>query len=407
MGDRAMTMRYRPRVLAVTSEVPWPLNSGGHLRTYHLLRSIAEHASIRLVVPAAQPDPQGLAALQRAGVETILVPVPSRNVVRESVRAAAAVLASEPYVLFTRHRRRAVRHALLLQASEAPPDVLYLDHLDSLVYADCAPGARIVIDMHNVYSHLARRSATEYRGISRKYMLNQAQLLERQEHAAAAAAHTVMTVSPDDARYFARLGAHVTIIPNGVDCSAFESAAETQRVSRTVLYVGALDWPPNVNAAKFLARDVLPALRQRVPDARVALVGRNPSADVRALATPDGSVEVHGDVPDVVPFFADAAALAVPLEAGGGSRLKILEAFAAGLPVVSTPIGCEGIEVEDGEHLVICQRDRFADALAGLLSSPAASGACARNARTLVQRMYDWRTVGQQAAETISQAALR
>jgi len=402
-----MTMQYRPRVLAVTSEVPWPLNSGGHLRTYHLLRSVAEHASVRLVVPSAQPDPDGLAALQRAGVETILVPVPSRNVVRESVRAAAAVIASEPYVLFTRHRRRAVRRALLLQASEAPPDVLYLDHLDSLVYADCAPGARIVIDMHNVYSHLARRSAGEHRGLGRKYMLNQAQLLERQEVAASSAAHTVMTVSSDDARYFTRLGASVTIIPNGVDCSAFGSAAVAERASRTVLYVGALDWPPNVSAAKFLAREVLPALRQRVPDARVALVGRNPSEDVRALATADGSVQVHADVPDVVPFFAAAAALAVPLEAGGGSRLKILEAFAAGLPVVSTPIGCEGIEVEDGKHLVICQRDRFAEALAGLLLRPSSGAACTLRARALVQRIYDWRTVGRRAAETISQAALR
>ena len=238
-------------------------------------------------------------------------------------------------------------------------------------------------------------------------MLNQAQLLERQEVAASSAAHTVMTVSSDDARYFTRLGASVTIIPNGVDCSAFGSAAVAERASRTVLYVGALDWPPNVSAAKFLAREVLPALRQRVPDARVALVGRNPSEDVRALATADGSVQVHADVPDVVPFFAAAAALAVPLEAGGGSRLKILEAFAAGLPVVSTPIGCEGIEVEDGKHLVICQRDRFAEALAGLLLRPSSGAACTLRARALVQRIYDWRTVGRRAAETISQAALR
>jgi glycosyltransferase involved in cell wall biosynthesis len=216
-----------------------------------------------------------------------------------------------------------------------------------------------------------------------------------------------MTVSADDARYFSRLGAHVTVIPNGVDCSAFEGAVTAERASRTVLYVGALDWPPNVNAAKFLAREVLPALRQRVPDARVALVGRNPSADVRALATPDGSVQVHADVPDVVPFFAAAAALAVPLEAGGGSRLKILEAFAAGLPVVSTPIGCEGIEVEDGKHLVICNRDRFAEALAGLLLRPSSGAAYTLRARALVQRIYDWRTVGRRAAETISQAAIR
>src|SRR3982751_757518 len=121
----ALIVALRPSVLAVTSQMPWPLNSGGHLRTYHLLRSIAEHADVRLVVPSSRKDDPGVAALRQAGVTPVLVPVSSRNIVGESLRAAAAMAASQPYVLFTRHRRSAVRRALRREAQRARPDVLY------------------------------------------------------------------------------------------------------------------------------------------------------------------------------------------------------------------------------------------------------------------------------------------
>ena len=148
----------------------------------------------------------------------------------------------------------------------------------------------------------------------------------------------------------------------------------------------------------------MPAVRARVPGATLAIVGRRPTAEVLALADP-GRVEIAADVPDVRPYWQRASLLAVPLEAGGGTRIKIVEAFAAGVPVVSSPIGCEGIAGRDGEHLLIAPRDAFADAVTAVLTDPGAAAARAGAARQLAERHYDWWAIGARAAEHALAAA--
>jgi polysaccharide biosynthesis protein PslH len=397
----------RPSVLAVTSEVPWPLNSGGHLRTFHLLRTMARRFDVRLVAPTRGNDEAGRAALERAGVTLRLVPVSPRTRLSEAMKVAAAAVRREPYVLFARHRSRAVSRALAAEARARRPDVLYLDHLDSLVYAGAVPDVSMVIDLHNVYSRLAGRAGDEVAGrLRRSYLAGEARLLARRELAAARKAHTIMAVSDDDAEYFSALGAaRVVVVPNGVDCSAYAGASAAGSGPPPLLSVGALDWPPNAVAARLLATEVLAAVRERVPDARVTIVGKNPPPEVLALAEGQPNVEVAGNVRDVVPYFRGAHVLAVPLEAGGGTRLKILEAFAAGLPVVSTPVGCEGIDGVHERHLLVADRPQFADAIVRSLLDPAAAGERASRAQQLAEECYDWSAVGRRAVDAVSRAA--
>jgi glycosyltransferase involved in cell wall biosynthesis len=397
----------RPSVLAVTSEVPWPLDSGGHLRSFHLLRTLAERFDVRLVAPATGRDEAGRAALEATGVSVHFVPVGPRKPFAEAVKVAATLVRREPYVMFGRHRHPAVARALAAEASRLRPDVLYLDHLDSFVYADAVPDVPIVMDLHNVYSRLAARAAEDRAGlVRRRFLTAQARLLARQEELAARRAHTIMAVSDDDARYFAAFGgAKVVVVPNGVDCAAFSSGTDARPWPQSLLYVGALDWPPNANAARLLATEILPAVRQRVPAAHVTIVGKNPPPEVLALARTQPHVEVAANVRDVVPYFRGAHVLAVPLEAGGGTRLKILEAFATGLPVVSTPVGCEGIDGIHGQHLLIAERARFADAIVEVLVDPAAAQARAARARELARQAYDWSAVGRRAVEAVECAS--
>jgi glycosyltransferase involved in cell wall biosynthesis len=397
----------RLSVLAVTSQLPWPLNSGGHLRTFHLLRTLTARFNVRLVAPTEGNDEAARAELARAGVTLRLVPVPPRTQLSEVVKVAAAAVRREPYVLFARHRRRAVWRALAAEAATRRPDVLYLDHLDSLVYADAVPDVPMVIDLHNVYSRLAGRAAGDVPGrVRRRYLAGEARLLAQQEVVAARKAHTIMAVSDDDARYFSSLGsARVVVVPNGVDCSAYAGTSAARPGPPTLLYVGALDWPPNASAARLLATGVLAAVRQRVPAAHVTIVGKNPPPEVLALARSQPHVEVAGNVRDVVPYFRRAHVLAVPLEAGGGTRLKILEAFAAGLPVVSTPVGCEGIDGVHEEHLLVADRPQFADAIVQVLLDPAAARERADRAQHLAQQCYDWSVVGRRAVDAVSCAS--
>jgi glycosyltransferase involved in cell wall biosynthesis len=393
-------------ILALTSEIPWPLNTGGHLRTYHLLAQLAGRHRVRLIAPSAQPDPDAEAAIRAAGIALEAAPVAPRTPASSALAAIRAGASFEPYVLYRRHHAPAVKQALDVQMRSAPPDVLYLDHLDSFVYAP-PPGPQVVVgDLHNVYSVLVARTADEETSaVVRRYLKHQAWLLARAERAAAQRADLLTAVSADDAAHYRSLGSTpVAIVSNGVDCAQYASLAVGRRSNAPlILFVGALSWGPNVAAVRFLATEVLPSVRARIPDARLRVIGRSPTDDVLRLGSEEG-VDVVGCVSDVIPHLREAALLAVPLEAGGGTRLKILEAFAAGLPVVSTPVGCEGIAAEDGRHLVVASRDGFAEAIAGLLHAPDRGAALAAEARLLVQREYDWSSIGATASEAIRQA---
>ena len=250
-----------------------------------------------------------------------------------------------------------------------------------------------IVDLHNVYSTIADRLADESSQLWRRsYLRREARLLRSIEARAADVADALTAVSEDEELHFAGLGACVHRIPNGVDTKRFPYV-ERGDGPPTVLSLGAMSWEPNAKATVFLAREILPALRERIPGCRLQVVGRDPSADVRALAALPG-VEVTGSVPDVVPYVQRARALAVPLDSGGGTRLKILEAFSAGLPVVSTAVGCEGIDAQHGMHLEVAERPAFVDAIARVLQDRSRSVQMARNARRLAETTYDWEAIG-------------
>jgi glycosyltransferase involved in cell wall biosynthesis len=393
--------------LAVTSELPWPLNSGGHLRSFHLLRALARRFRIRLVAAALPDERPSIEALSQIGIIVCPVDVGPRVAWREGLRAAAAAARGEPYVLYRRHHRRAVRAELARQFAVAPPDVFYLDHLDSLVYSDLGRHTRLVLDLHNVYSSLAQRVSSEQTTWWRRFYLHRESiLLGRQEQRAARAVDRLVTVSDEDRLYFQRLGAReVAVVPNGVACEQF-CALPIGRTGQPplILFLGGMSWGPNISAARFLAQDALPRLQKRFPRARLRIVGRSPASEVKALARIPG-VEVIGDVPDITPYLRQAKVLAVPLDSGGGTRLKILEAFAGGLPVVSTRVGCEGLGVRHADHLLIADRDRFAEGLASLLDDEELAKEIAHRARDLARHAYDWSIVGEAACSVVADLA--
>ena len=172
-----------------------------------------------------------------------------------------------------------------------------------------------------------------------------------------------------------------------------------------MLFLGTMSWGPNAAAAKFLI-ETFPKLRARFPDARLDIVGRDPPPELKAMGNRPG-VEVTGGVPDVKPYLARASLLAVPLDAGGGTRLKILEAFAAGLPVVSTAVGAEGIEAIANTHFIRAERSGLVEAMANLLESPGEAMQLATAARVLARDVYDWSRIGRKAVDAIQMLGSR
>jgi polysaccharide biosynthesis protein PslH len=392
------------RVLAVTSQLPWPLDRGGHIRTFNTLRGLARELDVTLVVPLRTGEDGSLPHLRSAGIEVRGIPIAGRSFPMEARRLLTSELRGLPYVLYGRHAHGAILEAYRSLAATGAYSVAYLDHLDSFQYACTSAFRATVLDLHNIYSLLVARSAEEQTSWPRRsFLRREARLLQRLERTASSSVSAVFSVSESERVHFEHLGAqHAFLIPNGVDFAHYQQLPRpSPEAPPTVLYVGTMSWGPNAQAVEFLARDVLPAVRRQLPEAQLQLVGRDPAPPVLALTELPG-VHLAHNVPDVRPYLAAATLLAVPLDSGGGTRLKILEAFAAGLPVVSTPIGAEGIDAQDGSHLRIADRVGFAQAIVELMINRSLADAMAARAKELARSTYDWDAIGRAACAAIT-----
>jgi len=194
-------------------------------------------------------------------------------------------------------------------------------------------------------------------------------------------------------------GQACAVVPNGVDLERFAPSDAAPRRHHAV-FNGTLDYRPNIDAALHLVEDVWPLVRRRLPDATLAIVGRGEPAERRRLQQP--GVELTGEVPDVRPFLRRAAVVTVPVRMGGGTRLKVLEGLALGRPMVSTTLGCEGIAVRDGEHLLIADgAEAFAGAIVRLFEDAATAGALGAAGRALMERSYSWALAGARLEESL------
>ena len=202
----------------------------------------------------------------------------------------------------------------------------------------------------------------------------------------------VVAVSPDDAQLMEKeFGiSDVDIVENGVDHSHFAQVTET-RDRFQILFLGALDWRPNQDAVAFLLKDIFPLVRARIPDARLLVVGRNPPNWLLKQISDASGVQLRANVPDVRPFLAKSSLMIVPLRIGGGSRLKILEALASGLPVVSTAVGAEGLSLKSGRHWIEGNTaDELVNATVDCLERQQWAQTIADEGRQIVQQRYDW-----------------
>jgi glycosyltransferase involved in cell wall biosynthesis len=359
---------------------------------------------LRIVAGVLRGQEDHVRALNDRGIPVRPVLLGERRAFAEGPRLARALWRREPYVLFHRHNHASMRAAIQDELRARPPALCYFDHLDSCLFAQDIAPVPFVADFHNIYSLIVRREAQDPKRpwMARQYLTREAALLDRTERDVTRRARAVLSVSEVERAHFAAMrGAPVYLVLNGVDCAKY-AALPTGReaIEPNILFVGSLAWPPNAAAVRFLAEVALPQLRSRWPRVRLTIVGRDPGRDLRRLA--DGaSVVLAENVPDMLPYLHDATLLAVPLDSGGGTRLKILEAFAAGLPVVSTPVGCEGIAASNGRELVVADAAGFVDAVAGLLADPGAGREMAGHARTLAREHYDWPAIGRTAVNAL------
>jgi glycosyltransferase involved in cell wall biosynthesis len=381
-------------VVLIDEELPYPLLSGKRLRTMGLISRLAQRHRLTYVCHRNADRAEARLAEEHfaeMGVRTVVVdrPVPPKSGPGFYARLAMNLLSRLPYSV-TSHTSPALTAAVRSIAATEPVD---LWHVEWTPYAQALRGisGRRLVMAHNVESVIWRRYLdTETNALKRWYIAGQWRKMARFEREALREATLTVAVSDLDAERFRRdLGVpRVDVVDNGVDTSFFTPDG-TKRRPEVLLFVGSLEWRPNLDGVRQLLDHVFPAVRTQVPDAELWLVGRNPPTWLREINTP--GVKVHATVPDVRPFLRQAGQLVVPLRVGGGSRLKILEALACGTPVVSTRVGAEGLHLEAGRHLVQVETvDDLPAALVDAIRQPERMRALADVGRWQVLRRYDW-----------------
>jgi glycosyltransferase involved in cell wall biosynthesis len=312
------------------------------------------------------------------------------------------VRALEMRVFWTRLRALAVR-----AAAQWRPEVAVVGHDMAAAWAaDLPPELPAVLTCHNLtwrwYESRARRAgppaASALRAEAWRYRRHVVRALPRFHTAVA-----VSTLEADELRALGRT--RVELIPTGVDTLALCPAPEEPGPPR-LLFTGTMSYPPNHQGIRWFAREVWPLVRAELPRAQLDVVGKDPPDEVRALDAIDG-VTVHGFVDSMAPFFGSAHAVVVPILAGAGIRVKIIEAMAAGRAVVSTPLGCEGLAgLEPGHHLLVAEDPRtFASAALRLLREAELRERIAAAGRELAERLYDWRPLGERLERVLRDAA--
>lgn len=360
----------------VTKFLPLPANSGGKQRSLAVARRLAERAHLTLCAyDDGTGDREGLA---RLGIDVRAVPWKQKPAKMALGSLHTASVSAGRF--WTREFAADVR-----RATSPRPDVLFVaySHLAPLLQEGEAD--RKVLDLHNVESSLMASYSRSQRSARRVAAGIEAAALRRLEAKALRVADAVVVVSKRDAERLPPLETPVLVCPNGWEPDEPPPTA----AGPVAAFVALMGWAPNVDAAVWLAKEVWPAVTRQEPRARLMLVGRDPAPAVQALARPD--VEVTGTVPDVRPYLAAARVALAPLRAGGGTRLKILEALGSARPVVATTVGAEGLEDLVGEGLTVADDpEEMAAAICGFLQDPDRAVQFGRRGREAVMARYRW-----------------
>jgi polysaccharide biosynthesis protein PslH len=390
-------------ILFLTPQLPFPPEQGTAIRNYHLIAQAATRYDVSLL-SFAEPGFDDPGPLTQLCARVVTVPQPRRSLAQRlrtllTSRAPdmAHRLASEPFA-----------HALRALLRERQPDIVQVEGIELAAYGlllDQWPEAgapALVFDDHNAEYLLQKRAfVTDLRRPRRwpqaAYSCIQWLRLRRFERDIGRRADAVLAVSEKDAQAIRALSRDLEplVIPNGVDTASYRTDLPDSLPLRhpNLVFTGKMDFRPNVDAVGWFHAHVWPLIRRQVPQGHLYLVGKAPLPAVQRLGA-DPAITVTGYVPEILPYFGGADVYIVPLRVGGGTRLKVLEALATGLPMVSTRLGAEGIELVDGKHALLADTpEAFAEATVRLLTDGALRERLGRQARACAEERYDWRSI--------------
>ncbi len=383
-------MTHDARALFLSPQAPYPVIGGGPLRSASLLEYLSRRFSVHAIIFREPGDPDPALALPAGCVDKLDVvnlPYHSKQPFARALRNMSRTIRNRPPLL---DRFSGFEDVIAARLAGQHYDVAIIEHFWCAPYVaqlrQCSK--QVVLDLHNIESvwhqslataesparaFALRRFATASVALERKFFPKFDRLLVTSERDL----ERVQSIVSDS---------KITVYPNALPYIE----APPREEKNEIVFSGNLEYAPNISAARFFRERVWPTLRSRWPNLRWKIVGRNPEA-IHSFVSDDARIELTGFVENALPFLARSQVAIVPLLVGSGTRVKILEAWAAATPVVSTTLGAEGLECRDGEHLILADApDRFAEAISRLLESPADRGRIGSAGRLLFEQNYTW-----------------
>lgn len=394
------------KILWVKAGKLWPVDTGGKIRSFNILRHLArkyEVTTLSYYGGERDPDYESAIARELPGAQTIYTAAPE-STLAQSIDYILRLPSSAPYAVkkFTHPK---VRRDVARRLSDGSADVAVCDFLSASLNFPEVSRTPVVLFQHNVETMLWRRMASTEKSALRKLSYGiEARKMAAYETRTLRNFRHIIAVSDHDRSEMLKLapGCAITVVPTGVDTEKYRAAPSASGNPPLIVFTGSMDWEPNIDAVEYFCTDIFPTVLATFPTARFQIVGRNPHARVRKLASP--SVEVTGTVPSVAEYLRNATVVIVPLRIGGGTRLKIFEAMAMRKALISTSIGAEGLDVTSGKDCLLADdANLFAKAILTVLREPALRRTYEDNAVALAAR-YDWSQIALRFTDALSKA---
>jgi sugar transferase (PEP-CTERM/EpsH1 system associated) len=400
------------KILWLKSELLHPVDKGGKIRTYQMLKHLKHDHEITYLALATPTDAQQ-SFDQATEYCHKLITVGWQERRKFSARfyldLGLNLISSLPYAL-QKYRSTAMREAIEREMNQDQYDVVVCDFLAPAVNFQASGSAASVLFQHNVESMIWRRHyETETDRLKRAFFRNQWRKMRAYEQAACRRFDAVIAVSEVDRDLMRdEFGIKAVYdVPTGVDTDYFRPGGNSAGEPYNLVFTGSMDWLPNEDAIRYFSEQIMPRIKLSIPRVTLTVVGRNPHPSLIEMSKRDSSIIVTGRVEDVRPYMERAAAYIVPLRIGGGTRLKIYEAMAMEKAVVSTTIGAEGLPVRDGAELLMADApEDFASAVVRVLNDEKMAKALGARASALVRERFGWDKASESFANICQQACL-
>ena len=381
-------------VLLLTQVLPYPPDSGPKIKTWNVLKYLSQRHEVTLVSFVRGDQSAEVNHLENYCEAVYTVPI-HRGGWRDGWYMSKSLITRQPF-LMVRDNRTAMHQMIKQIISQTQFDIVHVDQLNMAQYAERVTGAGKILDAHNALWLLYKRLWQTMAPGPRKWLLGRDwRLIKQYEGDICRRFEGRLTVSEEDKvalQEAAGQSLKATVIPIAIDT---DEVVEIRRSAEAdhVLHIGTMFWPPNVDGILWFLREIFPLIQAQRPKTTFDVVGAKPPPEIMAYSSNGSGVNVTGYVVDPTPYYEATGVMVVPLRAGGGMRVKILNALAQGLPIVSTTLGCEGIAVESGRHLLVADTpEAFAQATLELLEDKRLANQLGHNGRHLIQSTYDYRT---------------